>query len=139
MENIQISFNQNNTSSVCHSNETIKIDISQIDAYLVSEISLFDFKTIKFAALFFFLFFKNLRFAYVKVAVIPVLKDRWHQLPAHIFEQRYRGGGSTWTLAQLRTFLTAVMTDGVVFGKPLFLHCSYYSLDPRGVQRIIGG
>ena len=48
----------------------------QMNTYLVSEISLFDFKTMKFAALFFYV--KNLKVAYVKVAVISVLNDRWH-------------------------------------------------------------
>ena len=47
-----------------------------MNTYLVSEISLFDFKTMKFAALFFYV--KNLKVAYVKVAVISVLNDRWH-------------------------------------------------------------
>ena len=56
----------------------------QMDTHLASEISLLTWKRLN--SRHFYLYVKTHQVAYVKVAVIPVLNDRWHQLLAHIFE-----------------------------------------------------
>ena len=82
-----------------------------MDTYLVSEISRFDLNIDKICSTFFYL---KKSLISKQQPQLPVLNDRWHQPLAHIFEQRFGGGGSTWILAQLiHTSTTFTNNSGI--------------------------